>query len=421
MFPKTPKVFPRELNLGHGKCCSAPVKVWNHGFSSAVVGPRCVSTTERHLSSETDARMLKRFLDRNGQSFSIAQRAMESSRRQVPKVADVIQEHIDLLVRPASGTLRTYQTMLDLLIKPVLGAILIDELDLRQVTAWVRGMQKKGKSTKTIRNNHALIFAAMERAVQRNYRADNPCRGVDLPSGERVEDDARFLTHAEYSLLLAHMAERYQDFTQFLVMTGTRFGEVTAVTVADVDVMSTPPTVRITKAWKRDGNNGFYAGPTKTGAGKRTVSLPPDLVELLIPLVAPRGGSDMLFTTGTGGRIAHSVYWQKCWLPAVGAEQLDGLKKTPRIHDLRHTHASWLIQEGVLLFTISRRLGHATTHTTEAVYGPPHATGTTRRCRWHSPGTVDVTIGVACVGPYEVQSLARLPIVRRISLPTGCA
>ena len=160
------------------------------------------------FTSESEAMLLKRFLDGNGQSFSIAQQAMESSRRQVPTVADVIQEHIDLLVRPASGTLRTYQTMLDLHIKPVLGAILIDELDLRQVTAWVRGMQKKGKSTKTIRNNHALIFAAMERAVQLKYRADNPCRGVDLPSGERVEDDARFLTHAEYSLLLSHIAER---------------------------------------------------------------------------------------------------------------------------------------------------------------------------------------------------------------------
>ncbi|WP_154605299.1 MULTISPECIES: hypothetical protein [Arthrobacter] len=57
---------------------------------------------------------------------------MESSRRKVLTVAEVIQEHIDLLVRPASGTLRTYQTMLDLHIKPVQGAILIDELDMRQ-------------------------------------------------------------------------------------------------------------------------------------------------------------------------------------------------------------------------------------------------------------------------------------------------
>lgn len=322
------------------------------------------------FSSETEAVTIKKLLDANGQSFEMAQEVLLRAKRKVPTVAAVIQEHIDLLVRPSPGTMRTYQTMLDLHIKPELGAIPIDELDLRDITQWIRAMQKKGKSAKTIKNNHSLLFSSMEMAVRLKYRSDNPCRGVQLPSGDRVEDDARFLTHAEFGQILALMPERYKDFTQFFVMTGTRFGEATAVTVADVDLMSKPATVRISKAWKRDGNNDFYVGPTKTGAGKRTVSLAADLVELLIiPLVASRQGSDLLFTTGSGGRIAHSVYWQKCWLPTVESAKSVGLKKSPRIHDLRHTHASWLIQDGVSLFTISRRLGHASTRTTEEVYG----------------------------------------------------
>ena len=69
--------------------------------------------------------------------------------------------------------------------------------------------------------------------------------------------------------------------------------------------------MRISKAWKRDGSNGLYVGPTKTGARKQTVCLASDLVEILIPLIAGRQGSDILFTTGTNGRIAHSVYWQR--------------------------------------------------------------------------------------------------------------
>jgi hypothetical protein len=53
-----------------------------------------------------------------------------------------------------------------------------------------------------------------------------------------------FLTHAEVSLIMEGMGERYKAFTNFLVMTSTRFGEATALTVADVDLLSKPPTAR---------------------------------------------------------------------------------------------------------------------------------------------------------------------------------
>jgi integrase len=321
------------------------------------------------FTTEAEADMLKRLLDANNQSFEIAQSAMVANQTKSPTVASVIQEHIDLLVRPSAGTMHTYQTMLKLHIADVLGPLPVDKLDYRHLTYWIKSMQKKGRSAKTIKNNHGLIFSAMETAIRLGYRTDNPCRGVQLPSGEKAEDEARFLTHAEFGLILECMGERYKSFTEFLVMTGTRFGEATAVTVADVDLMSKPATIRINKAWKRGTDSGYYIGATKTGAGKRTVSLNPQLVELLIPLVASRPGSDLLFTTPKGERIVHKLYWHHYWVPAVEAAQARGLKKSPRIHDLRHTHASWLIQDGVSLFTVSRRLGHASTRTTEQVYG----------------------------------------------------
>lgn len=84
-----------------------------------------------------------------------------------------------------------------------------------------------------------------------------------------------------------------------------------------------------------------------------------------------------MFTTPKGDRIYHKLYWDDYWLPAVRAAQAIGPTKNPRIHDLRHTHASWLVQDGVPLFTISRRLGHASSRTIEQVYG--HLMP--RRCR----------------------------------------
>lgn len=69
------------------------------------------------VATETEAQTLKRLLDANGQSFEIAQHTILSNRARVATVAEVIQEHIDLLIRPSSGTTRTYQVMLDLHIR----------------------------------------------------------------------------------------------------------------------------------------------------------------------------------------------------------------------------------------------------------------------------------------------------------------
>ncbi|MEW9870666.1 tyrosine-type recombinase/integrase [Arthrobacter sp. HS15c] len=321
------------------------------------------------VATEYEAETLKRLLDANGQSFEVAQSALLSNEARVPTVAEVVQEHIDLLIRPSSGTTRTYQVMLNLHIRNIIGHIPVDKLDYRHLNHWAKAMMAKGKAPKTIHNVHGLISAAMNTAEQLGYITRNPCRGVQLPRIDKAEDEAMFLTHAEFNMVLEVMGERYKTFTNFLVMTGTRFGEATALKVADVDLLSKPPIVRVNKAWKRDGQSKYYIGTTKTGAGKRTIGLNPALVDLLVPLVASRPSDDLLFTTPKGERIVHKLFWHHYWVPAVQAAQSHGLTKSPRIHDLRHTHASWLIQDGVPLFTISRRLGHASTRTTEQVYG----------------------------------------------------
>ncbi|MGA7206074.1 MAG: hypothetical protein WBX27_15730 [Specibacter sp.] len=125
-------------------------------------------------------------------------------------------------------------------------------------------IQEKGRRAKTLRKVHGLIFLAMEFAARAGYRPDNQCRGMRLPVGEKVGDDAQFLTLSEFALLLNKTPTQYRLFVQFLVLTGTRYGEATAVAIDDLDLAATPATVRINKAWRRDGNNTYYVGTTKT-------------------------------------------------------------------------------------------------------------------------------------------------------------
>lgn len=359
------RAYPRPV-------ASIVTRTRSNGITAFSVRWRDYKSGHQHrltVRSEEEARALAQYISDHGTMPTLAQ-LPPSRQGSVPSVADVVQEHIDLLVRPSSGTIGTYQRILDLHVRNTVGHIPADEFGYREVMRWIKGLTVEGVAPKSIHNIHGLLSAAMKTAELLGYVSRNPCRGVPLPQIERAEDEALFLTHAEFSLLVEGMHEPYKTFAQFLVMTGARFGEATALKISDIDLLSKPPTARINKAGRRDGHSRYYIGPTKTVAGKRTIGLNPTLVDMLGPLIAGRPGSELLFTTPHGQRIAHKPFWQHHWVPAVDAARARGLTKTPRIHDLRHTHASWLIQDGVMsLFAISRRLGHASVRTTEQVYG----------------------------------------------------
>lgn len=78
---------------------------------------------QRHVTvgSEQEAGSLVRYLNDNGQMPEFSPPVIQLAKPGVPTVADVVQEHIDLLVRPSPGTIRTYQRILDLHIRNTIG------------------------------------------------------------------------------------------------------------------------------------------------------------------------------------------------------------------------------------------------------------------------------------------------------------
>jgi integrase len=284
-----------------------------------------------------------------------------------------VAEHIDLLVKPTSQTIRNYRHMLTDHISPYLGGVAVRDVDLRHLTSWVRSMQDKNLSPKTIRNVHGLISASMETAMRLGYRPDNPCRGVTLPTTEHAEDKEQFLTWDEWQLIYRHLNPLYQPLGLFLVMSGARFGEATAVKVGDFARVKSDAgyiwVVRINKSWKRDGQNSYYIGQPKTATSKRSVSIPDMVVEALQPAMAGVSGDTLVFRTSKNGRIAQKYLWN-AWQEAIEAARLEDplFHKTPRLHDLRHTSASWGLQGGLSLYEVARRLGHSSTQVTERVY-----------------------------------------------------
>ena len=62
-------------------------------------------------------------------------------------------------------------------------------------------------------------------------------------------------------------------------------------------------------------------------------------------------------------------FYTNVWVPALVRAKEAGLTKKPRVHDLRHTNASWLIQAGMPLTVVQRHLGHESIQTTSDRYG----------------------------------------------------
>ena len=347
-----------------------------NGSEYHTVGWRDSDGKQRGQSFDTvaEAELFKAALELNSNSYNIAEAVVYAHTQNARTVSQVLTEHVDLLVKPTSQTIRNYRNMINDHISPHIGGVAVTALDIRHLTSWVRAMQDKQLAPKTIRNVHGLISAGMETAIRLGYRPDNPCRGVALPTTEHAEDKEQFLTWDEWELLYRNLNPLWQPLALFLVMSGARFGEATAVKVGDFAQVRDADAgftwvVRLNKSWKRDGANAYYIAQPKTASSKRSVSIPPMVIEALKPAMEGVSGDTLVFRTSTGGRVAQKYLWN-AWQEAMEKARAEdpSFHKTPRLHDLRHTSASWGLQGGLSLYEVARRLGHSSTATTERVY-----------------------------------------------------
>lgn len=334
---------------------------------------------QRALSFDTlqEAERWKLLLDANGQSMAHANQVYENSQIEGPTVLELLSEHIDQLTGVGLYQLKRYRSAMRTHFSGDFGHMKIVGIKHADVVRWVQYMQTKegrgGKpiAAKTIANQHGLLSAAFTTAVRAGYRTTNPCDGVKLPKSQRTEDTARFITHTEWTKIIGELHSQYVPFFQLLIGSGLRFGEATALYASDfvLDPMAAnePASVRVTKAWKQDDKGGWFIGPPKTKRSTRTVSLSPSTVEAVREAVEG-AGEGLVFTTNAGGPIRTSPLYHGFWKPAVVAA---GFQKGdyPRVHDVRHSHASWLLATGMMdMTTLSRRLGHESTHTTDQIY-----------------------------------------------------
>lgn len=319
------------------------------------------------LTRKRDAEKVRDLINALGPDEALARLAAGAGRTgQMPTVAEWLTKHIDDLTGVTDRTRADYRSLARRHIVPTLGPLDVDEVTPADVSRWSNALEGK-VSAKTIANLRALLSAAFGYAVDEGLRGDNPMRRLRRSrAGEHERVDMVVLTPQEFGHLRSLLPERWRPFVTFLAGTGLRFGEAVALQVGDVDLLASTPIVRVTKALKRIPG-GFEVGQTKTRKSRRTISLSDDIVDVLAPLVT-RDPSELLFTGPTGTRVSHSNFHGRVWTPAVKAFAAETGKR-PRVHDLRHSHISWLIAAGVPLPVIQDRAGHEAIATTVGTYG----------------------------------------------------
>lgn len=283
-----------------------------------------------------------------------------------PTVDEWWERYLRAVTGITEGTRLTYERTYQRVWAEPLGAKPLGAVT-REDIAHVINHLSATKSDKTVRNAYGIIASCFKIAVRDGLIPATPCIDIRLPRRtEHLATEMRFLNYEEWAQLHDALPAHYRPLFTTLIGTGIRWGEAEALTVGDVVPADVGWWLRVNKAAKWNaGKATREVGPTKTRRSNRTVTLPPEVVVVLEPLIAGRKTGERLFLAPKGGELRHRTVYDE-WKAAV---EKAGLEPQPRIHDLRHTHVAWLIAAGIPPPVIQARLGHESIKTTIDRYG----------------------------------------------------
>lgn len=281
-------------------------------------------------------------------------------------------------VKPARGpkTYETYSDILRLYVYPTVGGVtlaLLTPLRLQKLYGHLLesgGRNQTPLSPSTVRAVHRTLHKAFKQAIKVRLLASNPTEGTEPPAQERKKMNAYGAEDARQLLKKARRSNLYPAIL-LAVYGGLRRGEVLALRWDDVNLDT--GMVQIEQSLEETRHLGLRLKETKSGMG-RVVVLP---ASALPELRRYKEAQD-------SRRAALGDRWQESGLVFPNddgtARTCAGLSrgfcrfirgsglKPLRFHDLRHTHATLLLEEGVHPKIVQERLGHASIKMTLDTY-----------------------------------------------------
>ncbi|WP_310877591.1 site-specific integrase [Priestia megaterium] len=283
----------------------------------------------------------------------------------------------------APATLLTYETHLKNRIIPYFGHMSLDQFKPIHIINFLKLLEEEGQrkdkkegslSSATIEYNHRILRNIFNRAVEWQLIKKSPVEAVKKP--KRVQKETSVYNQKEANLLFDCLIKEklmWQIMITIAITTGLRRGELLGLEWKHIDLEKGTIQVRQTISYAK----GYIIKEPKTKGSVRTIAMPLFLVQQIKPykhLVNQErikagelweGGEYFFVFSCWHGKPLHPSGVTTWWRRFLTKNKLRYI----RFHDLRHTSATLLINQGVHPKTISSRLGHANIRTTMDIYG----------------------------------------------------
>jgi integrase len=243
------------------------------------------------------------------------------------------------------------------------------------VRTFVSKLTGAGKAPATVKAVYLTTSQVFDQAVIDGIIAKTPCLGVSLPR-ERHHEEMHFLSPEQVNDLADAISDRYRALIYTAAYAGLRAGELAALRVSSLELGELGGTIRVTGA-ASEVRGELTFGPTKTGRN-RTVGIPRFLSAMLAEHIERYPSTaGFVFTARAGGPIRHRNFYRRHFRPAVEEARVRALEAgndnpvpgALRFHDLRHTCAAILIDNGRHMEEVKDHLGHSSIRVTSDRYG----------------------------------------------------
>lgn len=244
----------------------------------------------------------------------------------------------------------TYYTAEKIIVNHILP--FFSEMNVRDITPFVILTWEQTKSSYSCKYRRTLRahLGSILRFGNRYFDLPNALPKVEPIRNTEQKKEMNIWTKDEFATFLRVVDDpTYRCLFRFLFITGCRKGEAFALSPGDLN--PTNCTVSITKSLTRKVYGRTYAITSpKNMASNRIIDLPQGIMDDLLALTP----SDSNFLFGGDKPLADNTVNRRFrqWVEMSGVKRI-------RIHDLRHSSASYLISEGVTIVAVSKRLGHS--------------------------------------------------------------